>query len=104
MKRKWMKIIVALCMTFCLLLVGCGQKTAGNAQDAKNGVAQIFCTVRDENGTLVAGGSGSGFFVGEMNKNPEYMITNYHVVEIYLSAGSGEWATLTDKSRQHGNW
>lgn len=96
MKRKWMKIIVALCMTFCLLLVGCGQKTAGNAQDAKNGVAQIFCTVRDENGTLVAGGSGSGFFVGEMNKNPEYMITNYHVVETYLSAGSGEWATLTD--------
>ena len=54
MKRKLIKIIVALCMTFCLLLVGCGQKTAGNAQDAKNGVAQIFCTVRDENGTLVA--------------------------------------------------
>lgn len=48
MKRKLIKIIVALCMTFCLLLVGCGQKTAGNAQDAKNGVAQIFCTVRDE--------------------------------------------------------
>ena len=76
MKRKWMKIIVALCMMFCLLLVGCGQKTAGNAQDAKNGVAQIFCTVRDENGTLVAGGSGSGFFVGEMNKNPEGIETN----------------------------
>lgn len=35
MKRKLIKIIVALCMTFCLLLVGCGQKTAGNAQDAK---------------------------------------------------------------------
>lgn len=35
MKRKLIKIIVALCMTFCLLLVGCGQKTAGNAQDGK---------------------------------------------------------------------
>ena len=95
MKRKLIKIIVALCMTFCLLLVGCGQKTAGNAQDAKMVLhrssalcgmkwysgrrrlrKRIFCW-RDE--------QKSGIY--------DYQLP---VVETYLSAGSGEWATLTD--------
>ena len=93
MKGKLKGIILFLCVILCVLCTGCQQKK-GSALDAKNGVAQVICTVRDESGNLVTGGAGSGFFVGEQGKNPEYMITNHHVVELYLAAGSGEWVTL----------
>ena len=96
MKRKLTGIIVVLCMTLCLLCSGCGQETS-TAQDAKKGVAQILCTVREENGNLVTGGLGSGFFVGEVGKDPEYLITNHHVVEDYLLVNSGEWTLLADE-------
>jgi hypothetical protein len=35
-------------------------------------------------------GFGSGFFVGKKGKDPEYLITNHHVVETYLENGKGE--------------
>ena len=35
-------------------------------------------------------GRGSGFFVGEEDEDVEYLITNHHVVETYLSNGSGK--------------
>lgn len=97
MKRKLTAIIVLLCMTLCLLCSGCGQKTTTTVQDAKQGVAQILCTVREENGNLVAGGRGSGFFVGEAGKDPEYLITNHHVIENYLLVNSGEWTLMADE-------
>lgn len=34
-------------------------------------------------------GSGSGFFVGKSKDNPQYIVTNYHVVESFIKAGEG---------------
>lgn len=97
MKGKLKGIILFLCVVLCVLCTGCQQQT-GSALDAKNGVAQVVCSVQDVAGNRLeeAGGAGSGFFVGEQGKNPEYLITNHHVVEAYLRAGSGEWLTLNN--------
>ncbi len=35
-------------------------------------------------------GRGSGFFVGEQGKNPEYVVTNHHVVDDFINAKEGE--------------
>ena len=33
--------------------------------------------------------SGTGFFVGDLHKNPEYIVTNCHVVDDYIQSGEG---------------
>lgn len=45
-------------------------------------------------------GWGTGFFVGEPNENPEYLITNHHVISDFLDCGAGEAVDveLTDGS------
>lgn len=45
------------------------------------------------NGRVTYLGWGSGFFVGELNKDPMYIVTNYHVIEPFIDAGSGELIT-----------
>lgn len=37
---------------------------------------------------------GSGFFVGEAGKDPQYVVTNHHVVDDYINANEGEQYTL----------
>ncbi|MBR5968778.1 MAG: trypsin-like peptidase domain-containing protein [Lachnospiraceae bacterium] len=34
-------------------------------------------------------GAGSGFFIGKTDENPQYIVTNQHVVENYYAAGEG---------------
>ncbi len=101
MKNKRMKLLAVMLsaiLMVCLALTGCAEQKTGvsSAQDAKNGVAQIACTICLEDGSLVTGSTGSGFFIGKDGEDPEYLITNHHVVEDYLIAGSGEWTTLSD--------
>lgn len=38
---------------------------------------------------------GSGFFVGEKGKDPEYIVTNHHVVQDFLEYGAGEAMSIT---------
>lgn len=95
MKRKIMTIVLALCVIACLICTGCAKETPFTYQDARNGVARISCMVRADDGTALVGGRGSGFFVGAEGKDPQYFITNYHVVEDYLKCGSGEWVQMS---------
>lgn len=44
-------------------------------------------------------GWGTGFFVGNPNENPEYLITNYHVISDFVDCGAGE----TVKAQIDGN-
>lgn len=34
-------------------------------------------------------GIGTGFFIGEEEQEPEYFVTNYHVIEIFVETGGG---------------
>jgi Trypsin-like serine proteases, typically periplasmic, contain C-terminal PDZ domain len=42
-------------------------------------------------------GAGTGFFVGKEGENPQYIITNQHVVEYYLQMGEGARIPLPTK-------
>lgn len=61
-------------------------------QDTLNGVVYIYWTgfieQRDDAGNISivkVGESGTGFFVGLEGENPQYIITNHHVVEDFLN-------------------
>lgn len=34
--------------------------------------------------------AGTGFFIGEKGKDPEYIVTNYHVIEYFVESGGGQ--------------
>lgn len=40
------------------------------------------------------GGWGTGFFVGDLKEDAEYLITNHHVIETYLQNGKGEYVQI----------
>ena len=54
-----------------------------------DGVVLIYSGAPDSSGKMEYW-RGTGFFIGEEGKNPEYIITNCHVVEEYILAS---WPT-----------
>lgn len=95
MKRKLTSIALAVLLLVCMLLSGCAKETQPfTYQDAKNGVVRIYYRLKTASGQVITAKRGSGFFVGKEGENPEYLITNHHVVKDYLGFGSGEWIPL----------
>ena len=98
MHRKWFPRLFALLLLACLVCCGC-EKKSFTYVDAKQGVARVYCTMKGMDGSYIVdssgsiGSRGSGFFVGAPDKDPEYLITNHHVVENYIEEGQGEWVT-----------
>ena len=54
--------------------------------DSLNGIIMITTGAPDKDGTMNYW-RGTGFFVGEAGKNPQYIVTNCHVVEEFILAG-----------------
>ena len=69
-------------------------------QDTLNGIVLIRTGAPDENGVMKYW-RGTGFFVGEAGQDPEYIVTNCHVVEDFILAGKaiggGELHVLFDQ-------
>ena len=55
-------------------------------QDTLNGIVMIRTGAPDENGAMNYW-RGTGFFVGTPGEDPEYIVTNCHVVEDFILAG-----------------
>ncbi|NMA08804.1 MAG: FHA domain-containing protein [Clostridiales bacterium] len=45
-------------------------------------------------GEYIASYAGTGFFIGEKNQNPQYIITNQHVIDIYEQSGGGQGESM----------
>lgn len=73
-------------------------------QDVSSGVVAIVFYLKsgkyaafDQNGKIlhnfenISGGlsAGSGFFVGNIDENPQFIVTNEHVIDDYLASGEG---------------
>lgn len=86
MKKKIISIILVIFAVFAVPNVA---YSAGFDPSVRNSVVvvNICCEI---NGKVYSYGWGSGFFVGELNKDPMYLITNYHVIEDFIKEGSGE--------------
>lgn len=92
MKKKLLKLF----FIFGIVSAICAQSfTASAAFNTENresvAVVQVFLeTIDNEEVSL---GWGTGFFVGNSGENPQYLVTNYHVIDSFIEFGKGELST-----------
>ena len=85
MKRVRNRIAAAL-LTALLLAAAALPAFADFNQDTLNGIVMITTGAPDKDGHMNYW-RGTGFFVGEAGKDPQYIVTNCHVVEEFILAG-----------------
>ena len=85
MKRVRNRIAAAL-LAGLLLAAAALPAFADFSQDTLNGIVMITTGAPDKDGKM-SYWRGTGFFVGETGKNPQYIVTNCHVVEEFILAG-----------------
>ena len=89
-----MKKLTCVLAGLCLLIsLAAPALAAGFQQDTLNGVVVVREDIVMDN-EWIGYGTGTGFFVGKSGENPQYLITNHHVVELFLSAGGGQSGSL----------
>lgn len=65
--------------------------------DTRESVAVVrVCWEEKITGAEKKDGWGTGFFVGKEGEDPQYLITNYHVIKNYVEGGFGELFKFTD--------
>ena len=85
MKRVRNRIAAAL-LAGLLLTVTALPVSADFNQETLNGIVMITTGAPDKDGTMNYW-RGTGFFVGEAGEDPQYIVTNCHVVEEFILAG-----------------
>ena len=97
--RKLAAALLAAVLTAALAV----PSLAAFNQDTLNGIVLIRTGAPDENGVMNYW-RGTGFFVGEAGEDPEYIVTNCHVVEEFILAGKalggGELHVLFDQDEE----
>lgn len=97
-KRKYTGLFMCIILLFVMCCAGCSNtksSTPGHVE-AKNGVVVVSEYVALD-GEEIGVAHGSGFFVGKNGENPQYLITNHHVIADYLYFGAGQNAYFTDE-------
>lgn len=92
-KMKKIRLLISCLLLVAMFCMGCGASAAdaGGYADAKNGVAVVMVYVEPMDGEPLSS-YGSGFFVGNEGEDPQYLVTNYHVIEHYLDFGAGQYS------------
>lgn len=93
------KFLFCFWMTALLFCAGLGMWTASAEasefdSEVRESVAAVAIIVATPEGEEELLGWGTGFFVGDPDKDAEYLITNHHVVEYFLKFGKGEYVEL----------
>lgn len=99
-KRKYIGLFMCIILLFAICCAGCSNTNSNTSgyKEAENGVVVVMEYVAlDGVVQKDAAGVGSGFFVGKKGENPQYLITNHHVIAGYLYFGGGQRATYTDE-------
>lgn len=88
MKRRILCLIMALSM---FIMPAVPVLAAGFKTEVRDSVAVVSLYMRDAAGTEESlCGWGTGFFIGKEGSDPEYLITNCHVIQDYVDYGGGE--------------
>ena len=82
MKRRMLSLVLAVLMIAMFVLPVSAAATSFNTE-VRNSIAPIAYYQRI-NGEEVLYGNGTCFFIGKTSENPQYVVTNYHVVELFL--------------------
>lgn len=88
MKKKWTALIVILIIAFGMLIPAQAEEEASDVRHSV-AVVSVYYSLLEQSSEIEVD-KGSGFFIGHLEENPEYLITNHHVIKKYLQAGSGE--------------
>ncbi|BDF72331.1 serine protease [Oscillospiraceae bacterium] len=89
MKKLCASVSGALCALLLLTLVLTPARAADFDRKTLNGVIFIIEDIVAD-GEALGAWSGTGFFVGASGKDPQYIVTNYHVIEYYVLSGGGQ--------------
>lgn len=87
MKKKISSIVIILMMVLLQVLPGYAAELEN--KEALESVVYVYSNIV-LNGEEYGGYAGTGFFIGEKGKNPEYIVTNYHVIEYFVQSGGGQ--------------
>lgn len=105
MKKKLLSLYAAFVMTLTIVLSSfTGFSAYAFDNSAREGVVAVVFYVKDATTGVVVGSQfiptkelgdielsgGSGFFVGKDGEDPQYIVTNHHVVDDYINANEGE--------------
>lgn len=92
------KRMFSLILTILLLSVSALPVSAAAASfdpEVRQGIAPIIFSMNIEgNDALIS--SGTCFFVGKTSENPQYVVTNHHVVADFIAVGAGDLVSYTD--------
>lgn len=69
-------------------------QASGFKSEVRDGVAVVAIALSTPEGYEELENWGTGFFVGDPDEDAEYLITNHHVVDLYLEYGKGEYLDL----------
>ncbi|MBR1471399.1 MAG: trypsin-like peptidase domain-containing protein [Lachnospiraceae bacterium] len=92
-RKKISQILCAvMAVLICIISINPLDVSAGFDNDVKQSVVVVACYLisADDPDIILDGGHGTGFFVGEEGKDPEYLVTNHHVIDTWLENGKGE--------------
>ncbi len=98
--KKWRNLAAAL-LAALMLCLNTAPALADFDQSALDGIVMITTGAPDDSGTM-SYWRGTGFFIGAKGENPQYIVTNCHVVEEFILAGKalggGQLHVLFDKN------
>ena len=89
MKKKAACLLCALLMAMAMA----SPAFAAFNQDVLNGVVVVYVEIY-QGGEYYGYSTGTGFFVGEEREDPQYLVTNCHVIQYYLATGGGSGSSL----------
>lgn len=93
--KKRMVFLAAAILWIAVSVLPVSAAAASFRPEVRQGIASIIFSMNIEgNDTLISGGT--CFFVGKTSENPQYVVTNHHVVEDFIAVGGGELVTYTD--------
>ena len=98
-KLRLAAVFMAFCLAAALFVVPAHAEA--DISTTRHSVVYLEVGIENDIGEWVGMFSGTGFFIGDLEKNPEYLITNHHVVEEYINGGKGERVSMVVDSDSH---
>lgn len=87
MKKHAGRILMVLMFAVLSMVTVCASEPEFN-QQVKESIVYIQEDIFVE-GQYFDSWRGTGFFIGQYGKDPQYLVTNYHVIKEYMDAGGG---------------
>lgn len=92
MKRRFMSLVLAILLISTMIVPA---SAATFNKEVRNSIAPIVYSI-EVNGSEQLVSMGTCFFIGKTAENPQYVVTNHHVVDDFLSLGAGDQIQVTN--------